>query len=132
MELKVSRICPHLIFSSFTSTLLSDTTSLGEVKVPKGLKSGDSFVFEMPWSKDSFVHDNRGFLDREIVNLSDFFMALAVGLFIGLSIVVGFLAGVLSVTDPNTLAQPTQRLTVNHQRHQQGIQLRMPQPEREL
>jgi hypothetical protein len=38
------------------------------------------------------------FLDREIVNGKDFFTALAVGMFIGLSIVMGFLAGVLWVT----------------------------------
>ena len=39
-----------------------------------------------------------GFLDREIVNGKDFLTALAVGMFIGLSIVLGFLAGVLAVT----------------------------------
>eukprot|EP00970_Alexandrium_tamarense_P006699 scaffold1163_cov193-Alexandrium_tamarense.AAC.31 len=39
-----------------------------------------------------------GFLDREIVNGKDFLTALAVGMFIGLSIVLGFLAGVLYVT----------------------------------
>ncbi|KAL3779036.1 hypothetical protein HJC23_011475 [Cyclotella cryptica] len=39
-----------------------------------------------------------GFLDRDIVNGRDFCTALAVGMFIGLSIVLGFLAGVLWVT----------------------------------
>ena len=39
-----------------------------------------------------------GFLDRDIVNGKDFCTALAVGMFIGLSIVLGFLAGVLWVT----------------------------------
>uniref|UniRef100_A0A7S1UNX3 Uncharacterized protein n=1 Tax=Grammatophora oceanica TaxID=210454 RepID=A0A7S1UNX3_9STRA len=41
-----------------------------------------------------------GFLDREIVSLQDFLMALGVGLLIGFSIVCGFLLGVLFVTDP--------------------------------
>ena len=39
-----------------------------------------------------------GFLDKDIVNGSDFCTALAVRMFIGLSIVLGFLAGVLWVT----------------------------------
>ncbi|KAL7487999.1 hypothetical protein ACHAW6_013593 [Cyclotella cf. meneghiniana] len=39
-----------------------------------------------------------GYLDRDIVNGTDFCTALAVGMFIGSSIVLGFLAGVLWVT----------------------------------
>eukprot|EP00578_Thalassiosira_sp_NH16_P003810 CAMPEP_0181139880 /NCGR_PEP_ID=MMETSP1071-20121207/35014_1 /TAXON_ID=35127 /ORGANISM="Thalassiosira sp., Strain NH16" /LENGTH=265 /DNA_ID=CAMNT_0023226809 /DNA_START=17 /DNA_END=814 /DNA_ORIENTATION=+ len=39
-----------------------------------------------------------GFLDRELANGKDFLTALAVGIFIGLSIVLGFLGGVLYVT----------------------------------
>mmetsp|Transcript_25109 Transcript_25109/g.52887 ORF Transcript_25109/g.52887 Transcript_25109/m.52887 type:complete len:227 (-) Transcript_25109:217-897(-) len=39
-----------------------------------------------------------GFLDREIINGKDFLTALAVGMFIGLSIVFGFIVGVLAVT----------------------------------
>lgn len=39
-----------------------------------------------------------GFLDRELTNGRDFLTALGVGIFIGLSIVMGFLAGVLYVT----------------------------------
>ncbi len=39
-----------------------------------------------------------GFLDREIINGRDFLTALAVGMFIGLSIVFGFVMGVLAVT----------------------------------
>jgi hypothetical protein len=40
----------------------------------------------------------KGFLDQDIHNAGDFILALAVGMFLGLSIVVGFLAGVLWVT----------------------------------
>uniref|UniRef100_A0A6U6LE20 Uncharacterized protein n=1 Tax=Odontella aurita TaxID=265563 RepID=A0A6U6LE20_9STRA len=40
------------------------------------------------------------FLDREIINRQDFLTALAIGMMIGLSIVGGFLVGVLLVTDP--------------------------------
>ena len=87
--------------------------SEGDVKVPKGLKGGDSFIFEMPTgnkkkksvssSKSSSNNTKRNatFLDREIASFHDFFMALAVGVVIGLSIVTGFLLGVLYVTDPN-------------------------------
>ena len=96
----------------------------GDVKVPKGLKSGDSFIFEMPEKKSHASNSanssgshhpknpeersdapkkskGRSFLDREIVNMQDFVMALGVGLLIGFSIVIGFLFGVLFVTDPN-------------------------------
>jgi len=38
------------------------------------------------------------FLDRELSNGRDFLTALGVGIFIGLSVVMGFLAGVLHVT----------------------------------
>lgn len=39
-----------------------------------------------------------GFLDRELASGRDFLTALAVGIFIGLSVVMGFLGGVLYVT----------------------------------
>lgn len=75
----------------------------GDVKVPKGLHSGDSFVFEMPETIPMVVeHEFKSFLDREIVNIQDFLMALGVGLLIGLSIVTGFLCGVLVVTQGKT------------------------------
>jgi len=71
----------------------------GDVKVPRGLASGDSFVFEMPEAIIPAAEpQTKGFLDREIVDLEDFITALSVGLLIGLSIVFGFLAGVLVVT----------------------------------
>ena len=69
------------------------------MKVPRGLGSGDSFVFEMPETiLPAAEPQNKGFLDREIVDLEDFITALSVGLLIGLSIVFGFLVGVLVVT----------------------------------
>jgi hypothetical protein len=90
------------------------------VKVPKGLKTGDSFIFEMSvdqlnnpqalldslkektiggkTASSSTVDKKKGFLDREIVNLQDFALALSVGLIIGLGIVIGFLFGILYVT----------------------------------
>mmetsp|Transcript_26535 Transcript_26535/g.44295 ORF Transcript_26535/g.44295 Transcript_26535/m.44295 type:complete len:177 (+) Transcript_26535:154-684(+) len=134
----------------------------GDVKVPKGLRSGDSFVFEMPEtgfsnnsnsgktgnngdsSKDdsgkngsaapSSTVEIRGFLDREIVNMQDFAMALGVGLLIGLSIVAGFLLGILHVTDNTTghhqqqAAQQHQQqvLLMQQQQQQQQPQMRMP------
>jgi hypothetical protein len=106
------------------------------VKVPKGLKTGDSFIFEMSVdqlnnpqalldslnskSKESAKSPNKstikldtiaapkkkGFLDREIVNLQDFALALSVGLIIGLGIVLGFLLGILSVTEHHVPTEP--------------------------
>ena len=104
----------------------------GDVRVPKGLKPGNSFIFEMPAgafskrsasqtyfkkfsdartgvsdfdykcssTKSHFFSLTGGFLDREIVDKQDFITALAVGLFVGLSIVAGFLLGVIIVTEP--------------------------------
>ena len=37
-------------------------------------------------------------MDRELTNYHDFITALAVGMFIGLSVVLGFIGGVLYVT----------------------------------
>jgi hypothetical protein len=64
-----------------------------DVRVPSKLKGGDVWVL-----------DKRGFLDREIVTMQDCCVAMGVGLMIGCAIVVGFLCGVLSVTDANQAA----------------------------
>jgi hypothetical protein len=120
------------------------------VKVPKGLQTGDSFIFEMsvdqlnnPQALLDSLKDNstatnnanasskkkknttatnnyspkpkKGFLDREIVNLQDFCLALTVGLMIGLGIVLGFLGGILYVTKdvaqiPSPVQQPPPQL----------------------
>lgn len=73
----------------------------GDVKVPKGLKGGDSFIFEMPKAELTKSTTNKSsFFDREIASLHDFLTALAFGVGIGFSIVIGFIVGVLVVTDP--------------------------------
>lgn len=41
---------------------------------------------------------SRGFLDRELSTVSDFLVAMGIGMLIGLSILLGFVAGVLWVT----------------------------------
>lgn len=97
----------------------------GDVKVPKGIKSGDSFVFEMPDAEVTKPSEAKGFLDREIVNIQDFMMALAVGLLIGLSIVAGFLLGVLTVTDPSI--QGSKPMQLHHTKSAPQPQMRMPQ-----
>lgn len=68
---------------SMTHTITNTTT-------PRGNES----------SKKTFTtaYKKNGFLDREIVNLQDFVLALSVGLVIGLGIVLGFLLGILYVT----------------------------------
>lgn len=103
-----------------------------ELRVPKGLKPGDTFVFDIS-DKDSSIiiandvdllnlqiaaangdagnsnnnnkngggnnTNNSGtFLDREVLHVKDFLVALGIGLVIGISIVVGFVLGVLSAT----------------------------------
>jgi hypothetical protein len=71
----------------------------GDIKVPKGLKGGDTFIFEMPQSQLT-KPTKSSFLDRDIANLYDLVTALIFGVGVGLSIVLGFIVGVLVVTDP--------------------------------
>jgi hypothetical protein len=103
----------------------------GDVRVPKGLKSGDSFVFEMPDGDSNALRpsENKGFLDREIVNLQDFATALAVGLFIGVSIISGFILGVLTVTYPSLHASATNPISSHLTQMQQQPQMSVPQTE---
>lgn len=134
--------------------------SMGDVKIPKGLNPGDTFIFEMSVPDENAVKEAQkarttgagsssgaaggggsgllphvprgtggvatagsvsvagtavsaaattssipshgcGFLDREIVDTRDFVAALGVGMLIGVSIVSGFLVGVLMVTEPD-------------------------------
>ena len=134
--------------------------SMGDVKIPKGLDPGDTFIFEMSVPDENAVKEAQrarttgagsssgaaggggsgllphvprgtggvatarsasvagtavsaaattsstpshgcGFLDREIVDTRDFVAALGVGMLIGVSIVSGFLVGVLMVTEPD-------------------------------
>jgi hypothetical protein len=89
------------------------------VEVPKGLKSGDSFIFEL--SVDELTNPEalletlkeksqvtkptkrKGFLERDILNINDLLLALAVGLIIGFGIIFGFVLGILYATrnEPN-------------------------------
>jgi hypothetical protein len=106
-----------------------------EMRVPKGLKPGDSFVFDISDSDSKITIANdihmlnqqvagssnttsttgtsnkvtgtsagsdqntsSNFLDREVLHFKDFLVALGIGLVIGISIVVGFVLGILSAT----------------------------------
>lgn len=86
-----------------------------DVKIPGGLKPGDSFVFDISVdrltdpqalldtlkekSMDSGSHSRRkGFLERDIVSMNDLLLALSVGLIIGLGIIFGFIVGILYAT----------------------------------
>ena len=103
----------------------------GDVRVPKGLTCGDSFVFEMRDGDSNAQRPSepKGFLDREIVNLQDFVTALAVGLFIGLSIIIGFIVGVLTVTDPSLHAPGSHSIPNHLTQVQQQPQMSLPQTE---
>lgn len=133
---------------------------MGDIAIPRGLKEGDTFIFEMDVPDENAVreaqkrqqngaaidpspasssasgsggvgsrkrHQQGGsggasvagttvtaaattasvtspqgasFLDREIIDARDFVAALGIGMLIGISIVAGFLVGVLMATDP--------------------------------
>ncbi|KAL3785654.1 hypothetical protein ACHAWO_012455 [Cyclotella atomus] len=60
------------------------------------------------------VSNYLGFLDKDILNAGDFCLALAVGMFIGSCIVIGFLAGVLWVTPPGFFSHNRDAIWVNH------------------
>jgi hypothetical protein len=98
MQFRVS--IPDHVKAGQTIRIRCPDGSEGDVKVPKGLKGGDSFIFEMPKAQLTKGATKSSFLDREIANLHDFLTALVVGVGIGLSIVTGFIVGVLVVTDP--------------------------------
>mmetsp|Transcript_9690 Transcript_9690/g.21737 ORF Transcript_9690/g.21737 Transcript_9690/m.21737 type:complete len:161 (+) Transcript_9690:95-577(+) len=136
--------------------------SMGDIAIPRGLKEGDTFIFQMDVPDENAVreaqkrqqqngaaidpspatsssascgggvgsrkrHQQGGsggasvagtavtaaattasvtspqgasFLDREIIDVRDFVAALGIGMLIGISIVAGFLVGVLMATDP--------------------------------
>lgn len=59
--------------------------------------------FRHEWHRNAYITspEECGFLDREIVDTRDFIAALGVGMLIGVSIVSGFLVGVLMVTEPD-------------------------------
>jgi hypothetical protein len=97
MHFRVS--LPEHVKAGMTIRIRCPDGSEGDVKVPKGLKGGDSFIFQMPKTELTKVTPKSSFLDREIATLHDFLMALVIGAGIGFSIVTGFIVGVLVVTD---------------------------------
>lgn len=121
-------VIPEHVKASQTIRIHCPDGTEANVEVPKGLKTGDSFIFEMSVdqlnnpqalldslkkkspsgtaSPSSKKGKKKGFLDREIVNLQDFVMALSVGLIIGLGIMIGFLLGILWVTKGMEQAMP--------------------------
>jgi hypothetical protein len=122
-------VIPEHVKSGQTIRIHCPDGTEANVKVPDGLSTGDSFIFEMavdqlkdPQALLDSLRDKypksaanadlmaatkkKGFLDREILNLQDFAMALSVGLVIGLGIVLGFLLGILYVTEDATTIRP--------------------------
>jgi hypothetical protein len=154
-------VVPKGVHAGQTLRVRCPDGSMGDVKIPKGLREGDSFIFEMSvpdetavkeahrartggggaaggdsasaaaggapggtgtaqqregglvvhfldrfrheWNRNAYITspEGCGFLDREIVDTRDFIAALGVGMLIGVSIVSGFLVGVLMVTEPD-------------------------------
>ncbi len=148
-------VVPKGVHAGQTLRVRCPDGSMGDVKIPKGLREGDSFIFEMSvpdetavkeahkartggggdsasaaagggpggtgtattssqgygfldrfrheWHRNAYITspEGCGFLDREIVDTRDFIAALGVGMLIGVSIVSGFLVGVLMVTEPD-------------------------------
>ena len=89
------------------------------MKVPKGLKGGDTFIFEMPKTKkttQSKKEQQRATVtptktepslwDIELVNIKDFGMAIVCALLITFSIAMGFMCGILFVTRDDPDAYP--------------------------
>lgn len=115
MQFRVS-IPPHVKSGQSIRIRCPDGTE-GDVKVPKGLKGGDSFIFEMPkqtTKASSKIQSLQNLLDQDISTLNDFAVAVAIGVIIGLSIVTGFVMGILYVTDAEEeLGQCSQCSTCN-------------------
>lgn len=98
------RVCiPESVKAGQTIRIRCPDGTQGDVKVPKGLTGGQSFIFEMPTVRTSKVESKhkQGVWDGEIDSLHDFGMALIIGIGIGLSIIAGFIIGILVVTDPD-------------------------------
>jgi hypothetical protein len=146
-------VIPEHVKSGQTIRIHCPDGTEANVKVPDGLSPGDSFIFEMAVDQlkdpqallDSLRAKNpksannakdsgattkkKGFLDREILNLQDFVMALSVGLVIGLGIVLGFLLGILYVTDNITSIHDTGPKPVGLQ---QQLKQQLPQEQLQL
>jgi len=57
----------------------------------------------------SISSSGRNFLEREIIDCQDFFLALAVGLMVGSAIVIGFLLGILHSTEAIYSVHPIEK-----------------------
>lgn len=106
-------VTEHVKFGQTIRIVCPDGTA-ANVKIPKGLRAGDSFILEMPVDQlnnpqkvlDSIREDQskftptnrKGFWDKDITSIQDFALALAVGLIVGMGIVAGFTAGILYAT----------------------------------
>ena len=144
-------VIPEHVKSGQTIRIHCPDGTEANVKVPDGLSTGDSFIFEMAvdqlkdpqalldslrekypksYAKETgATAKKKGFLDREILNLQDFVMALSVGLVIGLGIVLGFLLGILYVTDDITSMHYTGPKVVDPQQH---LKQQLPQEQLQL
>lgn len=117
-----------IVLPSFLPTFLPFSTILTKVlnvKIPKGLNAGDEFIFEISpedlaqasnvdgSAKRSSGKSYEAMKSPPLLNAEpqldsilgsnpyrDFGMALLIGMLIGLSIVFGFILGVLHVTEP--------------------------------
>mmetsp|Transcript_41304 Transcript_41304/g.98906 ORF Transcript_41304/g.98906 Transcript_41304/m.98906 type:complete len:135 (+) Transcript_41304:263-667(+) len=92
-------------------TNLSNSTIEVMVEIPTGLRPGDSFVFELPpetsptesssksTSKGGVVEGIRGKFEDLARQHEEVVLAVGVGLVIGLSLIGGFMSGVLYSTN---------------------------------
>jgi hypothetical protein len=131
---------PEHVKSGQTIRISCPDGTEANVKVPKGLKTGDSFIFELPTEQlndpkslldsikqkgGSAVQDGKkGFMDSDIRNVQDFLVAISMGLFIGLGIIMGFCFGILYATQ--NYAEPnfpitSQRGNVSHEEAKKAI-----------
>ena len=89
----------------------SDSNIEVMVEIPKGLKAGDSFMFELPpetsptelpmksTTKGGIVEGIRGRFDNLTRQHEEVIFAVWLGLVIGLSLIGGFMSGVLYSTN---------------------------------
>ena len=130
---------PEHVKSGQTIRISCPDGTEANVKVPKGLKTGDSFIFEistdqlndpkslMESIKKKKDTTKKGFMESDIRNLQDFLVASIFGLFIGFGIIMGFVFGILVITrnyaEPvGSLAMPSlPRGDVSHEEARQAI-----------
>ena len=120
--MKFRVVLPDNVKSGQTVRIACPDGTETDIKVPKGLSSGDSFIFELSVDllknpeqileslqkqSNSGATPPTGFFDRDIANTKDLLLAIAAGITVGLGMVVGFLAGILYATrDVSITTQP--------------------------